>query len=174
MATLRVDTLYFHFDSNIEARKYDESRHYLEVVRVRGKRAVDVTAVRPGNNPSHAWLIEAKDYRQLRGLPKDSLPSEIADDVLRKVTETLEGLSDTVVNGEEEGERSHAARVLGAHARHVVFHLEPHVGRSKISPGDPSANVAQKLKQLFRDQHLTPQVLSIRTTAKAGVPWTVS
>lgn len=175
MATLRIDTLSFHFRPNVDAVKYDESRHYIDVIRLAGKRAVDVVAVEQGHAPRKAWAIEVKDYRVINGPPKDFAPSEIANDVFRKVTDTREGLRDAAANAVDEGERSHAARVLSAPACRIVFHLEPYAGpASRLFPRDPTASVHQKLKQLFKPTAPRLLVLSIVTTRRADVPWTVS
>ncbi len=175
MATLRVDTLDFHFHPAIDAQKYDETQHYLNVVRLRGKRAVDVVAVEMGQNPQRAWLLEAKDYRALHGQPKDFTPSEMATDVFRKVTDTQEGLQDAAANAADHGEKSHAARAISVGNIQIVFHLEPYAGAAtKLFPRDPTAGVLQKLRQLLRDADPKPMVLSTANTRKADVPWTVS
>lgn len=171
MATLHVDTLDFHFETWIEAQKYDESVHY-DAFRQGGKRAVDVVAVETGANPQLAWLIEAKDYRDLRGQPKDFTPSEIASDVFRKVNDTLDGLADAAVSALDPAEMLHASRARAAATRQIVFHLEPYQGpASKLFPRDPSVGVLQKLTQLFG---AVIPVLNIATTRRANVPWTVS
>ena len=174
MATLHVDTLDFHFETWIEAQKYDESAHY-DAFRQGGKRAVDVVAVETGANLQLAWLIEAKDYRVIRGQPKDVLPSEIASDVFRKVSDTMDGLADAAANALDPAEMLHASRAMAAATLQIVFHLEPYQGpATKLFPRDPSANVLDKLKQLFGAVMPTPMVLNIATTRRANVPWTVS
>lgn len=137
MATLRIDTIDLHYQPVIDARKYDDWQHYARL-RNKGMRAVDVVAVDHGLKPLRAWVVEVKDYRVLRGQPKDSLPSEIAEDVWRKVEDTYTGLQDAASNAEDVEERSHAFRVLGAERRQIVFHLEPYAGpASKLFPRDP-------------------------------------
>jgi hypothetical protein len=175
MATLRIDTLDFHFQPEIDARKYDHSRHYIEVVRQKGKRAVDVVAVEMGSNPQRSWNIEVKDYRVIQGQPKDFAPSEIAEDVFRKVSDTREGLSDAAANAADAQEKSHASRSLSAQRCQIVFHLEPYAGpASRLFPRDPTAGVYQKLKQLFGPTDPPLLVLKIETTRRASVPWTTS
>jgi hypothetical protein len=174
MATLRVDTLDFHFQTKIDAWKYDASQHY-QTVWQNGHRAVDVVATEMGANPQLAWLIEAKDYRNLHGQPKDFTPSEIASDVFRKVNDTLDGLADAAANAVDPAEMLRASRATTAATRQIVFHLEPYQGpATKLFPRDPSANVLQKLKQSFGAVTPPPMVLNIATTRRANVPWTVS
>jgi|SRR5579871_2131602 len=174
MATLRVDTLDFHFQPQIDAWQYDESQHYRTVWQA-GHRAADVVATEMGANPQLAWLIEAKDYRVLHGPPKDFTPSEMASDVFRKVRDTLDGLADAAANAIDPAEMLHASRATAAATRQIVFHLEPYQGpATKLFPRDPSAGVLQKLKQLFGAVMPPPMVLNIATTRRANVPWTVS
>lgn len=172
MATLHVDTRQFHFDPNVAAEKYDEWVHYQEFQRRnQGKRAVDVVAVEMGLHPHESWMIELKDYRNMQGEPKDFTPSEIVEDFRRKVVDTREGLADAAARAADDRERSHASCVLSALRCIAVLHLEPYTGHaSRLFPRDPSANVRQKLKQLFGPKN-PPLVLNMQTTLKAGVPW---
>lgn len=173
--TLRIDTLDFSFRPEIDATKFDESEYYLEVWRKSGNKAVDITAVECGNYPQRAWIIEAKDYRRIRGEPKDCRPSEIAHDVFKKVEDTRTGLNGAKLEAKNLEEKSHAAFVLAARTCQIVFHLEPYKGpASKFFPRDPTASVYQKLRQLFGATDAPILVLNMRNTRSAGVPWAVS
>lgn len=129
MATIRVDSLDFHFQANIAAQKYDEWRYYREKLSVKGKKAVDVVAFRRKIEPHVCWLIEAKDFRMLRGEPDRSNMGGLAHDVAQKVSDTVEGLADASARAEEDAERAHAERSLRARSRAVVLHVEMHAGR---------------------------------------------
>jgi hypothetical protein len=175
MATLRVDSLSFHFQASIEATKYDESVHYLTVLQQQGKKAVDVVAIRVGANPDPVWLIEAKDFRNIRGEPKESNTIGLPKSVLQKVDDTREGLRDSATNATDPTEREYAQRAITPQNTKIVLHLEPYQGpATKLLPRNPAAGVLQKLKQLVKHIDPDPRVLNIANTRKAGVPWTVS
>ena len=175
MATLRVDSLDFHFRTSIEATKYDESTHYLTVLQQQGKKAVDVVAIEVGANPDPVWLIEAKDFRNIRGEPKESNTIGLPKSVLQKVDDTCEGLRDAAINPTDLDEKQYAQRVITATHTKIVLHLEPYQGpATKLLPRNPAAGVLQKLKQLVKHIDPEPRVLNIENTRKAGVPWTVS
>jgi hypothetical protein len=176
MATLRIDTLDFHFLPEIDARKYDETAHYKQVVRQTGKRAVDIVAVPMGANPQRVWIVEAKDYRVLRGRPKHSSYIEMAEDFVRKVSDSLDGLVDAAAKAADAGERQYAARATSAQTRQAVLHLEPYDGpATRLFQGDdPASRVLMKLKQMLSHLDSPPLVLNIASTRRANVPWTVS
>jgi hypothetical protein len=176
MATLRIDTLNFHFKPSIDPLKYDETDHYRNVISKRkGMRAVDCIALRQGLRPRSAWMIEAKDFRNLRGLPKDSNPSAMIRDLLKKVNDSRDGITHAAAHAEIEKERTHANRFLNAARCQIVLHLEPYAGpASKLFLRDPSAIVLQKLRQMLHSEERPPLVLNIANSARAGVPWTVS
>ena len=73
-------------------------------------------------------------------------------------------------------EKEHAALAIRAARTRVILHLEPYVGReTKLFTVQPNpANVQQKLKQLVQELDPHPLVLSIATSARAGVPWSVT
>jgi hypothetical protein len=175
MPTLNFENLQFHFEPNIDASKYDKTRHYQNVVMPRGAmRAVDCTAVRHGQSPQRAWMIEVKDFRNLHGPPKDATPTAMIEDFRKKIADSRQGLQDASQNAEDDMERSHALRFLSAVECQVVLHLEPYQGpHTKLLP-DPTANILQKLRKLRPAGDPTPLVLNIATTRRAGVPWSVA
>jgi hypothetical protein len=137
---------------------------------------MDAVAVQRTTDPPDCWLIEAKDFRFVRGIPNEKNGALLPDTVASKARDTLEGLKDAALNAEVEHERALAQLARKAARVRVVLHLEPYTGApSKLFPVNPNpANIQQKLKQLTRDLDPNPLVLSISTTAKANVPWTVS
>ena len=175
MATLRIDSLDFHFSTSIDATKYDESAHYLTVLRQGDKKAVDVVAIKLGANPDLVWLIEAKDFRIIRGVPKESNTTGLARSLLQKVDDTRDGLNDMATNATDHAERQFAQRAITPTHTKIVLHLEPYQGpATKLLPHNPAAGVLQKLKQLVKHIDPEPKVLNIGNTRKARVPWTVS
>jgi hypothetical protein len=181
MPTLLVDGLRFDFQSCMAAEKYDESQHYLKVWQNfdGGKKAVDVVAMRIQAAPVTVWLIEAKDFRVMRG------PSNIyglAQDVAKKVNDSLLGLGDAAKRAKIPAEKEHAKRAIAAEQRRIVLHLEPHVGpHSALFPREFGAGVLQKLKQLVRSVDPNPLIASIAKPAldrprdvRRDVPWAVS
>jgi hypothetical protein len=175
MASIRVDdSLTFHFKTNVQASKYDEWRYYREVLEPQQHAAVDLVAVRKTQQPKDCWLIEAKDFRRIRGVPGDKNVSKLPETVESKARHTFADLPDTASSAVEPGERSHAELALRAERIRIVLHLEPGAS-SKLFPVMPKpADVQQKSKQLLKDLDPNPLVLSIATTANAGVPWTVT
>jgi hypothetical protein len=175
MATLRIDTIDFHFKPAIEARKYDEFEYYIGVLRTEGMRAVDIIAVDSGAKPQRSWTIEVKDYRVMRGQPRDFAPIQIAEDFFRKVKDTQAGLVEVAANATNPDERTHASLALLAGRSQVVFHLEPYAGpATKLFPKDPTAGVINKLNQMFGKMDPPLLVLSIKTSREVKVPWTAS
>lgn len=171
MATLRIDTIDFHFKPAIEARKYDEFEYYIGGLRTKGMRAVNVVAFKNGANPKQSWLIEVKDYRIIRGQPTDFAPAQIAVDFFRKVKDTQAGLVEVATNATNPEEKAHLTRALRARSFQIVFHLEPYAGpATKLFPKDPTAGVLQKLRQMFGPMDPPLLVLGIENTRKANVP----
>jgi hypothetical protein len=172
MPTLQVDEFRFHFDSQIRASIYDTSTHYRAVIQNAngGKRAVDVIAVPYGARPEECWAIEAKDYRVLTNAPEDSTPSQMSDDLVRKVQDTKFGCEHAAEHASDSLERALAADFCKAETLHVILHLEPHADRKHRLGRSLLATVQQKLNQLCRELSWKARVLSIPTTAKARAP----
>jgi hypothetical protein len=176
VATFKVDNLVFSFQRNISASKYDESDHHRQVLMPTGKKAVDLVAVRRTALPPDCWLVEAKDFRLIRGTPGDKNVADLPATVASKAADTWDGLRDAASQATNAGEKQLASLARTAARVRVVLHLEPYTGGpSKLFPKNPSpASIQQKLKQLVRDLDPRPLVLTMATTAKSEVPWTVS
>ena len=143
---------------------------------IAGKKAVDLVAIRRTSPPPDCWLIEAKDFRLLRGVPGDKNVADLPKTVASKAIDTWSGLKDTALNAADADERELASVARTASRVRVVLHLEPYTGaRSRLFPEIPSpANILQKLKPLVRELDVEPLVLSIATTVKFDVPWSVA
>jgi len=136
-------------------------------------KAMDLVAMRRQKAPGVVWLIEAKDFRVIRGQPNDRNISGLADDVWQRVKDTLTGLAEAAVQGEGI-EREHARRAMAGKTRRIVVHVEPHTGRhSALLPKNFAAGVLQKLRQLVREIDPKPLVLDMVLTRTFGVPWSV-
>ena len=147
----------------------------LPRLRQQDKKAVDVVAIKLGANPDPLWLIEAKDFRNIRGEPKESNTTGLPKSVLQKVDDTRKGLRDAAINATDPDEGEYAQRAILSTTTKIVLHLEPYQGRAtKLLPRNPAAGVLQKLRQLVKHIDPQPQVLNIATTRRALVPWTVS
>ena len=174
MSTIHVDSLDFTFHPSMYASKYDESSHYLRVCQRQGLKAVDIVAMKMAANPDTVWLIEAKDFRVIRGDPKPSNIHGLAKATHIKVIDTLAGLSDAASDATDAEERLYAERATAGRRKRIVLHLEPHDGtHSKLFPRNFSGGVLQQLKQLVRSIDPNPLVLSISKTPRSRVPWTV-
>ena len=172
MATLKVDdSLEFHFAPNVSAWVYDQSIHYKNAQKIKQQlKAVDLVAAdKTKLRPPVCWLVEAKDFRKLRGEPKPKNDAaNFPGTVAQKVADTLSELPS--VQGIPTVELA-----LRATAVRVVLHLETAPAKSRLFPNQPNpANMRQKLRQLLRHIDPSPLVLSIETTPKADVPWSVS
>ena len=176
MATLQVDNLCFNFHRQMAAEKYDDWIHYRTVWNKHGhQKAVDVVALRLKATPPVVYLIEAKDFRQIRGEPSNI--AGLAEDVLKKVQDTLAGLADAASQAINKTEREHAVRTMNARTRRVVLHVEPYDSSgscSSLFPRKFPAGVFQKLKQLIRDIDSDPVLVEIKTCPRLNLPWTVS
>ena len=174
MPNLLVDGLRFDFRPSMAAEKYDESQHYQDLLKPKGKKAVDLVAMRRQAIPVTLWLIEAKNFRVISSPPDRSNISGLAQTVADKVKDSLLGLEDAAKRAEIPAEKEHARRAIAAEQRRIVLHLEPHVGpHSALFPRGFGAGVLQKLKQLVRSVDPNPLVASI-TKPAPGVPWAVS
>jgi hypothetical protein len=175
MATLLVDSLRFTFLPSIEAQKYDDSQHYRTVWQLQGRTAVDIVAMKMAAVPDRVWLIEAKDFRVVRGVPKPSNVQGLAQTIATNVADTLAGLEHAAANAIDPDEKEYATRATSAGQTRIVLHLEPHSGpHTKLFPANFSSGVLQKLKQLVKGIDPNPLVLNIANTTMARVPWAVS
>ena len=87
MTEIREGALTFSFPDQCEAGKYDDWSFYRNQFQsvAGGSKAVDILCLADGV----AWLVEIKDYRQH---PRTK-PSDLCDEVARKVRDTLSGLA---------------------------------------------------------------------------------
>ena len=178
MPTLQVDRLTFLFTATVTAQCYDKWQHYSAVWNAAGgQKAVDVVAVEGPVPPTVTWLIEAKDFRiiNIASPPKPSNIGGLPQQVFGKVTDSIAGLRDAVLNAADASEKGHASNAIAAPAVRIVLHLEPHVGpHTALFPTGFAASVLQGLRQLVKAIDPNPLVLNIANTAVAAVPWTVT
>lgn len=136
--------LTFTFDSICDVEKYDEWSFYRKTFQnaAGGSKGVDFVCVGEGIS----WLIEATDYSEHPDeMPK---PSELGDEVAKKVRDTLAGLAVAATRAEGANEKEIARRALDPSRRwRVALHLEQPDRRSRLRPTaiDP-ADVVQKLR----------------------------
>lgn len=183
MPTIQEGSLRFSFPSNFATTGYDRSHHYRDVRQKLDESAVDIVAFRHRNRPPDLWLLEVKDFRDLRGEPgAKNDRAKLPDNTVRKAADTLIGLRDAAVNAARPREREFAAKAIKRTRNRVALHLEPFKGRSKLFPEQPSpSHVFQKMKQLLQthpELDPNPLVLSMRTIERARkyerIPWSVS
>lgn len=168
MTKIEEGDLRFSFPDLCEAGKYDEWAFYRNQFQsVAGcSKAVDILCVAD----DAAWLIEVKDYRQH---PRTK-PSDLGDELARKVRDTLAGLAAASANANCQEERTLAKRALRSRRWRVALHLEQPRVRSRFRPINPASVLTQmrrcrrKLKAV--DPH--PMVLH-RETRRPDIPWTV-
>jgi hypothetical protein len=174
MTTIQERAICFDFGPGIAAEGYDK----WEFTARRDEKKLDIVAVETPAALETTWLIEVKDYRVIfpQTPPKLANLSGLPETVAQKVQDSLVGLADAAVNAAHPGERQHAAWAVAAPKRRVVLHLEPHSGphSALFPPTFTAPHVFQKLQQLVRSVDPRPLVLSIATTPRAGVPWSVS
>ena len=167
MIRVEVDSLVFSFPDDWAVSKYDDWSFYRDhFAKIRnGIKAIDVLAVDPGGV---AWFIEAKDYR----VNTRTKPSELSDEVARKVLDSLAALLPAQLNAVEAEEQRLASKVLRASRLRVVLHVEQPKKHSPLRPRaiDP-ADVEQKLRRLLRPIDAHPKVTE--NGAMRGVPWQV-
>lgn len=175
MPTLQEGGLQFNFYPSHEVLKYDASRHFCEVMRLRHRKGADFTAKKAGAHPQILWIIEVKDFRTLTREPRQNNLRNLAQTVFEKVIDTRDGLADAAIHALDAGEKKFARRAAIAGRIRVVLHLEPHTGpHSRLFPGNFSGGVLQKLRQLLRDVDPQPFVLNLASTPRANVPWSVA
>ncbi len=163
--------LTFTFSAAWSASKYDDwifyRNQFLKVCTINGgNKAVDIVAY----NGNDAWLIEIKDYRR----HQRTKVIDLADEVAKKVFDTLAGLVAAKFNANDPQEKSYASSILNASNINVVLHLEQPVKQSKLFPRaiNPT-HVLQKLKKQIKAIDAHPEVLEISTT-NPGTHWTVT
>lgn len=163
-----VEGAEFSFSLEWSAFKYDDSAFYRDVFsRVHdGLGAVDIVAVE--RNPAtgddaRVVLIEVKDYRHPN--LKEKKPSILVEEVLRKVTSTLSGLSVSARRAEDSTEKTLAARTQASARVEVILHCE-----NPATPIVDPSELAIKLRQRLRP---IVDFVSVGTQRSPGGPWTV-
>jgi len=174
VTTIQEGNIHFDFAPGVAAEAYDR----WEFTARREDKKLDMVAVETPAVPETTWLIEVKDYRVVfpQTPPNPANLSGLPQTVAQKVHDSLVGLADATVHAENPGERQHAVWAIAAPRRRVVLHLEPHAGphSALFPPTFTTPHVFQKLQQLVRSVDPNPLVLSIATTPRYGVPWSVS
>lgn len=156
--TLIEGSLSFELEQVNFAEKYDDWRHYRNVFNsaCESSKAVDFLVSKAGT----LWLIEVKDYRRhLR-----TKPSNLADEVMLKVRDTMAGLVSTAFVGMDSGEKSTSRSALSHRKLRILFHLEQPSKPSRLFPMsvDP-ADILMKLKQRLRFADYHPIVVDRAT-----------
>ena len=166
MTEIEEGDLRFSFPDHCEVGKYDDwafYRNQFQSVAGRSK-AVDILCVAD----DAAWLIEVKDYRQH---PRTK-PSDLGDELARKVRDTLAGLAAASKNANCQEERALAKRALERRRWRVALHLEqPRVGW-RFRPINPASVLAQIRRSKLKAVDPHPMVLH-RETHRPDIPWTV-
>lgn len=140
------------------AEKYDDWRHYRKVFNSACGSSKAVDFVISKNNT--LWLIEVKDYRR----HVRTKPSDLADEVMLKIRDTMAGLVSTAFVGADANEISSSRFALTRNNLRVALHLEQPSKPSRLFPRavDP-ADVLMKLKQKLRFADFHPVVVDRAT-----------
>lgn len=158
MPTIEVDGLNFQFPDDWCASKYDEWVYYRkQFLRMRnGIKALDLLAIDPTET---GWLIEVKDYR----IHARTKPSELAEEISKKIFDTLAAVIPASINATELAEKELARAISRAKKLRVVLHLEQSPTGSKLRPNGSinSADIQQKLRQCLKPIDAHPLVNSI-------------
>ena len=143
--TLDEGGLSFKFDRVQFAEKYDDWRHYRGVFNSAcgSSKAVDFLV----SKEKTLWLIEVKDYRR----QKRTKPSDLADEVMLKVRDTMAGLVSAAFVGVDTEEKKKSRRALSHRTIRIALHLEQPSKPSRLFPVsvDP-ADILMKLRQRLR------------------------
>jgi len=168
MPRIDADGFYFDFPERWIASKYDDWAFYREHwSRIgNGIKSVDIVAVSPDRT---GWLIEVKDY----GEHPRTKPSDLAEEVIAKVLDTLAAMLPAAVNATVAAEKTLASSLCRAERLRIVLYLEPPAAglrphRSAVDPAD----VLQKLRQRIKPIDRHPIVTTV--AQMRGVPWQVA
>jgi hypothetical protein len=165
MSTVPVGQLTFAFPAGWQVSKYDQWSFYINRVQrfLQGAKGVDLLAISPERT---VFLIEVKDYRLHRRIKTISM----ADEVIKKVVDTLAAILPCKLNGDEASETIFSSRVLRGECLKVVLHLEQPVKHSKLFPRaiDP-ADVQMKLRRQMKPIDAHPLV--VEKSEMRGLPW---
>jgi len=147
---LAEGSLLFEFTDVKFATKYDDWSHYRNKFNSAcgSSKAVDFIV----SKNSELWLIEVKDYRRYFR----TKPSDLADEVMFKVRDTMAGLVSTKFVGADLDEVKRSTGALSQKKLRVILHIEQPAKPSRLFPRsvDP-ANLLWKMKQKlkFADAH---------------------
>jgi hypothetical protein len=152
--TLNEGSLSFEFDQVEFAEKYDDWRHYRGVFNSAcgSSKAVDFVVSKGGT----LWLVEVKDYRR----HIKTKPSDLADEIMLKVRDTMAGLVSAAFVGVDADEKITSRSALSHRELKVILHLEQPSRPSRLFPKsvDP-ADILMKLRQTLRFADCHPTVV---------------
>ncbi len=167
MTEIHEGDLKFTFSEHCEVGKYDDWSFYRNQFQsiARGSKAVDIVCV----SDVAAWLIEVKDHRQCQR----TNPTDIEDDVVAKVRDTLAGLAAASANANDHDEQALARRALHKRRWRVALHLEQPNIRSRLRPKPfDVANLMLRLRKKVKAVDAHPLILD-RGAERHDLPWTV-
>ena len=167
MAKITVDGLTLCFPEDWQISQYDQWSFYRnQFARMwNGIKALDLLAVDPTKT---AWLIEVKNYRD----HVRTKPSELSDEVARKVFDTLAALPPARLYAVDRTEQHLASALLRVHQYRVVLQLEQPAKHSKLRPRAINpADVQQKLRRLLKPVDAHPCVAE--TNRMGSLAWRV-
>lgn len=174
MTKIEEGDLTFSFPDCCQASKYDDWSFYRKQFQAvaGGSKAVDILCVVKGDKGDASWLIEIKDYRQH---PRTK-PSDIADELARKVRDTLAGLAAAAKMANEADQCELARKALATSKWRVVLHLEQQVMVSSLQKNlIHCPAVLQKLKsnKKLKAVDIDPIICDRSTISNYNIPWTV-
>jgi hypothetical protein len=170
MSTIQEGLLSFTFQPSCHTSKYDDwvfyKSQFQKVCKLnKGIKAVDMLAY----CDDILWLIEIKDYRQ----NTRTKTIDLADEVAKKVFDSLSGLVAAQCNANNSLEKDFAKKALNMPKLKVVLHLEQPIKSSKLFPkAIDVASVLSRLKAQIKAIDPHPKILDKSTTSSK--PWSVS
>ena len=167
MPAIAVDGLTFSFPDGWNVSKYDDWTFYRQHFAKQGDfiKAIDlIVTLIEFPNEIDVFLIEVKDYRHPD--TQRVLPSELAEEVARKVRATLAAMLPARLNANVIAEKTFAASVLACRTLKVVLHVEQRHRAIDL------ADLKQKLRGKLRAIDAHPKIVSIEEMR--GLDWTVA
>ncbi len=163
---INVGNLSFAFPGGWQVSQYDEWTFYRKSFGKMwdGIKGVDLIAI----DGKDVWLIEVKDYRQH---PRTK-PSDLADEVARKVFCTLAAMLPAKIHAKEQSEQEFAKQVTYGQTLRVVLHVEQPAKHSKLFPRPIAPEDVQlKLRQTIKP--IAPHPWVVASGQMGNLPWTV-